>query len=405
MASYLDGTTSVSVGVSIVLFNSIFHLNPWMIGVLVSGFQLAFAVGAIVGGRLGDVFGRRAVYSVDLLICAMAMLVIIIAPNPAVLVVGFVITGLALGADIPASVALVFEEASAGRRGSAVAMSQVFLFSGVVLTQFIGIGVSDLGGLGARLLFVHPVVVSLIVWFLRREMKESPAWEQANVTVDARARRKRDLRLLLSQPYGSALIAITVFYVFSSVSGNITGQYSTYLITTISKSTVLTATIVSVGTTLLLIAAGVAFQRLVDRTAARRVLFVLGTALTAVGSLVPVTAGFSLWSVVVMLCATGVGFAWAGEGLFRVWTQEIFPTEIRSTSQGLTYGIGRFAIAGYGVFVPALAATGPTALMVVMAACGAVTALLGLLWIPQLTRARSVARSAGAPLRLSRARG
>jgi len=54
--------------------------------------------------------------------------------------------------------------------------------------------------------------------------------------------------------------------------------------------------------------------------------------------------------------------------MYRIFTQEIFPTEIRSTSQGFTYGMARYCMAGFSLLTPALVAFSPTLLMVLLIA-------------------------------------
>jgi len=51
-------------------------------------------------------------------IYAVGALTVILSPDQAVLFAGVIVTGLAMGADIPASLALVAEEAPAGRQGA-----------------------------------------------------------------------------------------------------------------------------------------------------------------------------------------------------------------------------------------------------------------------------------------------
>ncbi|WP_406005457.1 hypothetical protein OG440_04200 [Streptomyces sp. NBC_00637] len=77
---------------------------------------------------------------------------------------------------------------------------------------------------------------------------------------------------------------------------------------------------------------------------------------------------------------------WAGEGLYKVWSQEVFPTGIRSTAQGLTFGAARYVMAGVGLFTPTLVQRAPTLFMTILIALGAVATLIGLLWLPRLPR-------------------
>src|SRR5919197_975612 len=70
---------------------------------------ISTAVGALIGGRLGDLWGRKRIYQFDLLVYAFGILWIVFAQSTWMLFVGYVLVGLAVGADVPTSWSLVGE--------------------------------------------------------------------------------------------------------------------------------------------------------------------------------------------------------------------------------------------------------------------------------------------------------
>ena len=52
------------------------------------------------------------------------------------------------------------------------------------------------------------------------------------------------------------------------------------------------------------------------------------------------------------------GGALAGEAFYKVFSQELFPTMLRGTAQGITFGVARTLLGIWSFFVPALAKTG-----------------------------------------------
>ncbi|WP_406005456.1 MFS transporter [Streptomyces sp. NBC_00637] len=263
MASYLDGATIVTVGMSSVILQEEFALSTWAVGALNSVLMLTFATGAVVGGRLGDILGRRAVYSVDLVVYAIGVLTILLAPDEAVLFAGVVITGLAMGADVPTSLALMAEEAAAGKQSSTVAYSQTLWLAGVGLVQVLGFFVGGMGPLGAKIMFGHLLLVSLVVWFLRRGLTESAAWQRSRKEPAAR----RDLRAVFRKPYGMGLLATGLYFVISGIMPNTIGQFGAFLVVDLGHSTIRVFSLIGWATMVVGIGVAMLFQRLADSPA------------------------------------------------------------------------------------------------------------------------------------------
>ena len=69
------------------------------------------AIGALIGGRLSDKYGRKFIYTYNLLIYIVGALFIIFAMNFPMLLAGFLIMGLSVGAGVPASWSYIAEMA------------------------------------------------------------------------------------------------------------------------------------------------------------------------------------------------------------------------------------------------------------------------------------------------------
>jgi inositol transporter-like SP family MFS transporter len=366
---------------SSVILQKQFAMSSWSIGALNSVLMFMFATGAVVGGRLGDVLGRRKVYAVDLVVYAIGIVTVLCAPNQAVLFVGVIITGLAMGADVPTSLALMAEEAATGRQSSTVAYAQTLWLAGVAVTQIIGFFVGDMGLKGARIMFAHLLVVSVVVWIMRRGVAESAEWQRSRTAPAGR----RDLKAVFRKPYGLGLLATGLYFVISGIMPNTVGQFGAFLVVNLGHSTVSVFSLIGWATMVVGLLVALLFQRLAD-SPVRRVLLVIGLVSLAAGPLVAIVGGYSIASLVVLFVANTVAGTWAGEGLYKVWSQEIFPTEIRSTAQGLTFGAARYVMAVFGLFTPTLVQEKPTMFMGILIALGAVATVIGLLWLPRLPK-------------------
>ena len=93
MASYLDAGAIVTTGTALVLYQEPFGLTPGQIGQLSALLTVMIAVGALIGGRVGDKYGRRRVFSVTMVLFALGALALMLAPGVGVLYLGVILIG------------------------------------------------------------------------------------------------------------------------------------------------------------------------------------------------------------------------------------------------------------------------------------------------------------------------
>src|SRR5688500_14272112 len=127
MAAYLDAGSIVALGAGMALFQQRFGMTDQAVGALaaIGPNAIGCALGAFIGGRLGDKLGRKKIYQYDLLVYAAGILCIALSVNREMLFFGTFVVGLAVGADVPTSLALVGEVAPAKARGTLLGCTQV----------------------------------------------------------------------------------------------------------------------------------------------------------------------------------------------------------------------------------------------------------------------------------------
>ncbi len=382
-ASYIDSAVIVAGGTAWVLYQDSLELGSWDIGALSAIITFCLAVGALVGGRLGDRFGRKRVFSIDLLVLAFGLLILMVAPSAVFLYAGVVVVGLAIGADIPVSLALIAEEAPPDQRSRLVAFSQVLWLMGIVASMVLGFAVSGLGPLGARILFGHVFVVAIVIWFLRRTLPESRQWNRAVETVDhvaaepTHVHRNRTRDLL---PYLAPMLATACFYTFNNLSANTIGQFQTFLFVNVADVSVTTATFVGVVGIPIGLLGNLVFMRIAPRPL-RMKGFVLGSALLVIGFAVPLSLGVDVTTLAIATFLSGFGGGLAGEAIYKVWSQELFPTLIRASAQGSTIFVTRTLTAAFAFVTPVIAESSPRALMAILVGLNATAGLVGYLWV------------------------
>jgi putative MFS transporter len=135
---------------------------------------LGMTIGALVTGFLGDHYGRRFTYQINLLIFGLASLAAAFAPDMTTLIWSRFVMGLGLGAEIVVGYSTLTEFVPPRSRGRWLSMMAVLVVSGLPLTALLGYLI--IPNYGWRPMFVIAGVGALVVWYLRKALPESPRW-------------------------------------------------------------------------------------------------------------------------------------------------------------------------------------------------------------------------------------
>jgi MFS transporter, SP family, inositol transporter len=113
MANYIDAGSIVAGAVALPIWAKHFGFGDSFVSFLgaFSSNAIAAGLGALIGGRVCDLLGRKKIYQWDLLMYAFGTLWIVFATQEWMLLIGFFIVGLTVGADVPASWTLITETA------------------------------------------------------------------------------------------------------------------------------------------------------------------------------------------------------------------------------------------------------------------------------------------------------
>lgn len=397
MASFLDAAAIAGTGTGLLLFQEEFGFGADVYGQLSAILTFTVAVGALAGGFLSDRFGRRRVFTVTVAMFAIGAAILAVAPAVAALYLGILLIGLAAGADLPASMAMIAESAPEGSKGKMVAFSHILWMAGILAVVGIGVFVGGMGGAGARILYGILAAIAVLTILARIGLPESGEWQRAHTGAIVNAPRAEapasGARALLAAGFVVPLIALSLFYAIANIPANTNGQFSAYLYVNAAGTDVSTANLyglIGIGVSLV---GNLTLMRLVD-TKYRMIGFVIGLVLSIVGFLIPVIAGVNVATLVSMGVFYALGGAIAGEPMFKVWAQELFPTLHRSTAQGIAIAFTRVIAAIVALFTPIIITAGPSTMFVVLIVSTVIAGLIGLFWIPRLPRARSAEKAA-----------
>lgn len=134
MANYIDSGSIVAGSVALPLWATQFHFGSSFVSLLgaFSSNAISAGLGALVGGRICDLLGRKRIYQWDLLLYAFGALWIVFAQSAWMLLLGYFIIGLTVGADVPASWTLITETAPSSARGRVAGLAQVMWYVGTL---------------------------------------------------------------------------------------------------------------------------------------------------------------------------------------------------------------------------------------------------------------------------------
>ena len=391
LANYIDAGSIVAGSAALALWVEAYNLSTTFVGLIgaFSANAISAGVGALIGGRLCDLFGRKKIYQYDMLFYAFGMMFLVFAVHPAMIVVGFVLVGLAVGADIPASWSLIAEMAPKGARGKHSGMAQVLWYLGPVVVLLLSLALEPLGILGMRIVFAHLAVLALALTLLRSRMKESQRWVDAQKRtheekhLPARKPTAGAWRELLKSRHLKAMAFLIGLYGLWNLWAGTYGFFFPYILRTVGDQSQATSVAVQAGSFAVgMLSIWLVFMRLSDKVNQRlmfgvaALLQVLGMAMLA---MLPLTLPIAMIHVVLMWFAAGFG----QQSFFQLWSAELFPTLIRATAQGLAFAVVRIMLGVWSFFVPYLTATGFTTRAWILTGFLAASGLIGWLWAPR----------------------
>src|SRR5512147_996348 len=147
---------------------------------------VGMTIGAFVTGFVGDKYGRRFTYQVNLLVFGLASFAAAFAQDMTQLIICRFVQGLGLGAEIVVGYSTLTEFVPPKTRGRWLAFMAFLVVAGFPATAILGYLIIPTWGW--RPMFLIAGIGALIVWYLRKNLPESPRWLEAQSrTAEAEA--------------------------------------------------------------------------------------------------------------------------------------------------------------------------------------------------------------------------
>ncbi|MDR2756260.1 MAG: MFS transporter [Planctomycetaceae bacterium] len=396
MTSYIDAGSIVAGAAGLMLWKEFLGMGNGQVGLLgaCSSNALSAAIGALIGGRICDLYGRKIVYTYDLLFYIIGMLFIVFGVNYPMLLIGYIIVGLSVGADVAASWTLIAENAPAENRARHCGTAQLMWALGpaVVLLLSAIVNWFDLGLFGNRLVFGHLIVIAFITWLLRLRMPESEEWvankqkEKELIASGVWTRTSYWDLFLNSANLRGILLLIGVYMIWNLAAGT-GGFFLPYIYekaggvsTTASQALTALLFVTSCFATLFI------FMTLADKYSRRIIYFVIASLYIIAWSLLMLPKEYLCMTIfIISSVLMGINNGSGQQAFYQMWGAEMFPARYRAAAQGFSFFSARFVLSIWSYLVPIIIgddAKGMPIAAIILVTFATISMLIGTIFCP-----------------------
>ncbi|MFJ4655025.1 MFS transporter [Nocardia sp. NPDC088792] len=316
------------------------HLSTYELsGILASAFVGQF-LGALVLGRLSDVYGRRRMYMVNIAVYAGFTLLGAFSPNVWFLMATRFLAGLGIGAEMTLSDTYLSETMPAKVRGRMIAIAYTIGFLAVPAVGFLArwlVPLHPFGVTGWRWLFVLGGLGAALVVVARRQMPESEQW----LAHRERRPERVPFAAILRRPFRGRTTLFSVVMILQVFGYYGFGTLAVLVLQ--SKGFTVVNSLSYLAVTYLGYPIGSVLAVPLMERVERKYLVMGSAALMALFGLV-----FGVASSVPLILISGGLFTMASNvfsNAIHTYLPESFPASVRGTASGATYAMSKLSTA------------------------------------------------------------
>ena len=416
LTNYLDAGAIVAGASGLTLWQNYLGLSEVHLGWLnfISANCLGAAIGAIIGGFLADKYGRKFIFTYNMLVYMLGVLTIMLSVNFPMLLCGFLITGISVGVGVPASWTYISESSEVNNRGRNICISQrswgigpmVILLLGMLfapggylfgwvesLAQAVGgSGLSEeaTNVFSSRVVFFSLFVVAFIARNLQRGLQESAEFE-ANKSKQAGL--IENIKVLFSNSIAVKTVCfLAVIYLTWNLVASVMGFFQPHIYETAGGVSNEQANWMNCIQWAIIVGVTFIVSKLIDKTS-HKAIYTFGLLVAISAWLVIVTIGVNgpagLWAFAILW---GVQGGSSPQIFYALWGSELFPAKFRAGAQGLMFFIVRGLSALWGLvftYIYGDNGEGFTIAAYCMIALLAISLVVGFIGVPN-TRGRAL---------------
>jgi MFS transporter, putative metabolite:H+ symporter len=375
------------------------HLSVDNIAFVTSASFLGMFLGAVFGGKLADLLGRRRALLASVCFFSVFSLTNAAASGVPTLAAARLLTGVGLAAMTVAATTYVSETMPAARRGRMQAGVMAIGLAGIPIMSFAARGIIPIGTNSWRLVFVFGALGLLVLPWVAR-LPESPRWllthgrDARAETVLAGIERETEAehgplrlpdptevtppaartsyRVLLTGRLGRRTAMLAVAWIFQTLGFYGFVSWVPTLLASHGFSLVHSLTFTAL-TTLGAVPGALLAWPISDRFGRKAPIVFVAVGIAACG----LAYGLTFNAVAIVLfgfCVNALIQTFAA--LLYAYTPEMYPTEHRNSGNGLVYGLGRLSnIVGPLIVAALFGSFGYQSVFVYIAACWAIVAV------------------------------
>lgn len=427
LTNYLDAGAIVAGAAGLTLWKDYLQLTEGHLGWLnaISANCLGAAIGAIIGGVLADKYGRKVIYTYNMLVYMTGVLLILLSTNFPMLLTGFLITGVSVGVGVPASWTYISESSEIANRGRNIGISQmawgvgptfILLFGTLLAPPTAGAGTegicfymveelaamfgvtgsgAELNVYSSRIVFASLFLVALVAWLLQRQLDESAEWKAAQEREQEKPAvgSAFSFASLLTNRVNIVTIAFLAgMYLTWNLVASVMGFFQPHIFETAGGLSNADANLLTVGQWTLIIITTFIFSMLVDRVNQRWLFFMGGIFAIAAWGMVITVGVTSIWGLIIYTVLWGIQAGFSAQAFYALWASELFPAKYRAAAQGVMFFIVRSLSAVWGlcfVYIYGEHGEGFTIAAYCMVALLVISLLIGTIGAPE-TRGKSL---------------
>jgi MFS transporter, SP family, inositol transporter len=353
LANYIDAGSIVAGSAGLTLWVHHLGLSETQIGLLgaLSANAISAAIGALLGGFLADRLGRKLIYTVSMLIYSLGILFILFSSNFGMLLTGFIIVGIAVGADITASWTIIAENAPKENRARHCGVAQVAWGLGAAVVLLLSVLLGNLGLLGNKIVFGHLLVIALITFIMRKRLPESDEWVTSNQSSENVASAKVSYLDLFQPKFLKTIGFLLGVYLMWNLAAGVMGFFMPYIYEQVGGVSSTVANLLQMGL-FIIVALSVAFIFMPFADKYRKSVYAFSAFMAMIAwslFLLPIE-GISV--LVLFMIVMGINTGSGQQANYQLWSSELFPTKYRASAQGLMFFIVRICIGIWSLFVP-----------------------------------------------------